>query len=288
MFIDVAKCGTTELMDKIGQHPDIQKVNKEPNWFDRERLRGIPYLHYVKTFRLKDNLTKQRAQSVIMGDGTSNTFTDSIYWMDTPENAKFSQPEILIPHLVHHLNPQTKLILVLRDPVERLYSSYKYFGEKSWYPRTAYTPTSKDFHERAKYGAVWLTQCFRTLPRRHCLYDFPYRDRIGLPKFHQRGLYGHSLHQTCIGLYSAYLRDWYSVFPAEQILVVTLEQFSANQTYVLNKIYRYLELQPLADSLRHTQNAPRNANKHGFLPMLTETRELLREFYRPLYMLSSI
>ena len=281
MLIGVAKCGTSELMDKISLHPDVQKIwRKEPNWFDRERLDGISFLQYMKTFSL-EKLTKQRAPSVIMGDGTTNTFTDSIYWMDTPENAYSPQPEILIPHLVHHLNPQTKLILILRDPVERLYSAYNFFGNKSLYPTAVYTTTPEDFHERAKYNTRWLTQCFCALPRRHCLYDFPYRDRTGLPKFYQRGPYGHSVHQTRMGLYSEYLKDWYSVFPAGQILVVTLEQFSANQTYVLDKIYRHLELQPLADSLHHTQNTPLNANKQGFLPMLTETRVLLQEFYRP-------
>ena len=282
MLIGLAKCGTTELMCKISQHPDVHIIKpKEPFWFTRGRLTGISFLQYLKTFSLKEKLPKQRSKSVIMGDGSSNTFVDNIYWMDTPENANFTQPEILIPHLVHHLNPQTKLVLILRDPVERLYSAYKFFASKALYPNTAYTPMPEDFHERAKYSTRWLTQCFCTLPRRHCLYNFPYRDRNGLPKFYQRGHYGHSVHQTRMGLYSEYLEDWYSVFPAGQILVVTLEQFSANQTYVLNKIYRHLELKPLADSLRHIQDAPRNANKHGFLPMLTETRELLREFYRP-------
>jgi hypothetical protein len=28
---------------------------------------------------------------------------------------------------------------------------------------------------------------------RHCLYDFPYRNRTGLPKFYPRGHYGHSV-----------------------------------------------------------------------------------------------
>ena len=234
----------------------------------------------MKTFSMKGKLTKQQAQSVIMGDGSSNYFTDSVYWMDTPENANFTQPEILIPHLIHHLNPQTKLILILRDPIERLYLAYKYFCSRPSVPCT-YTPTPEDFHERVKYNTRWLTQCFRTLPRRHCLYDIPYRDRTGLPKFYQRGQYGHSVQQTRVGLYSEYLKDWYSVFPAEQILVVTLEQFSRNQTYVLNKVYRHLELQPLADSLSHNHHAPLNVNKKRFLPMLTETRQLLQEFYHP-------
>ena len=276
MLIGEAKCGTTEFMSKISQHPKVWKPRgKEQNWFDKRRLTGTSFLKYVKIFSFKGNFSKQQAQSVIVGDGTTNTFTDSNYWMDTPENANFTQPEILIPHLIYHLNPQTKLILLLRDPVERLYSAYKYFSSK---PKCVYKPTPEDFHERVKYSTRWLAQCFHTLPRRHCLYDFPYRNRSGLPQFYGEGNYGHSVHQTRKGLFSEYLKDWYSVFPPEQILVVTMEQFSTNQTYWLNKVYRHLELTPLADSLSYTQ-PPLNANKQHFPPMLTETRELLQEFY---------
>ena len=279
MVIGVAKCGTTELMDKISLHSDVYPVYyKEPDWFDRKRLQGMSFLQYMEKFPLERNLTKMRAQTLIMGDGSSNYFTDSTYWMDTPENAKYSHPEILIPHLIHHLIPLTKIIVILRDPIERLYSAYKFFTVRPEIP-CVYTPTPEDFHERVKYSTRWLTQCLSTLPRRHCLYDFPYRDRTGLPKFYFRGQYGHFVHQTRIGLYSEYLEDWYSVFPVKQILVVTLEQYSANQSYVLNAIYRHLDLEPSADVLDLTH--PRNVNNATFPPMLTETRALLQEFYHP-------
>ena len=281
MLIGVAKCGTTELMYKITQHPEVREIHtKEPDWFDRQRLTGTSFSQYARKFNLQKRFTENQKQRVIMGDGTSNYFTDSIYWMDTPENANFTEPEILIPHLIHHLNPEIKLILILRDPVERLYSAYKYFCSRPKIP-CVYTPTPEDFHERAKYSTRWLTQCFRTLSTRHCLYDFPYRDRTGLPKFYQRAHYGHSVHQTRMGLYSEYLKDWYSVFPAEQILVVNLEQYSTNYTHELNKVYGHLELQPSAGSLHHKRNTRVKENKKHFPPMLTKTRSLLQEFYRP-------
>ena len=266
-------------MHKISLHRDVQPIlTKEMHWFDRGRLDGKLFSQYMEKFSIVQNHPKQHAQTAIMGDGTPDYFTDSTYWMDTPENVNFTCPEVLIPHLIHHLNPLTKLILIVRDPVERLYSDYKFFGKRT---TSVYSPTPEDFHERVKYSTQWLTQCFSTLPRRHCLYDIPYRDRTGLPKFYTRGHYGHSVHRTRMGLYSEYLKDWYSVFPSEQILVISLEQYSANQTLVLNKVYIHLGLELSANSLSYKQNEPRNVNNWHFPPMLTKTRHLLQQFYRP-------
>jgi hypothetical protein len=50
----------------------------------------------------------------IPGDATPDTFLDNPYWMDGPENANTTDPDILVPHLIHHLNPDTRIVVICR------------------------------------------------------------------------------------------------------------------------------------------------------------------------------
>ena len=43
-----------------------------------------------------------------------------------------------------------------------------------------------------------------------------------------------------IGLYSEHLEEWYSVFSAEQILVLRLEDYSSDRLATLNRVYQHI------------------------------------------------
>jgi len=43
-------------------------------------------------------------------------------------------------------------------------------------------------------------------------------------------------------MYESYLKDWFKVFPREQILILRLEDYSEDINNVLNKVYDYLGL----------------------------------------------
>ena len=41
-------------------------------------------------------------------------------WKRIPQNdPNASEPVYITPHLIYHINPQIKLIVLIRDPVER-------------------------------------------------------------------------------------------------------------------------------------------------------------------------
>jgi hypothetical protein len=46
-------------------------------------------------------------------------FWDMSGWKDIPQNSGLKEPVIITPHLIKHMNPRVKLILILRDPIER-------------------------------------------------------------------------------------------------------------------------------------------------------------------------
>jgi hypothetical protein len=46
-------------------------------------------------------------------------FWDMTGWQHIPQNKGLKEPEYLTPHVIKHVNPNVKLIVILRDPVER-------------------------------------------------------------------------------------------------------------------------------------------------------------------------
>ena len=51
-------------------------------------------------------------------------FWDEFNWKLIPQNdEKASEPTWTTPFFIHHMNPNVKLILMLRDPVERYSAS---------------------------------------------------------------------------------------------------------------------------------------------------------------------
>lgn len=58
--------------------------------------------------------------SVCLGHGDPMDFYDHTSWKMIPQNDPSALlPNVTTPSLVHHVNPDVKLILLLRDPVER-------------------------------------------------------------------------------------------------------------------------------------------------------------------------
>ena len=73
-------------------------------------------------FRTNVFLTK-RIIYPYLGHGDPMDFWDhSLWWLIPQNDHNASEPTVLTPHLIQHVLPDIKLILMLRDPVER-YSS---------------------------------------------------------------------------------------------------------------------------------------------------------------------
>jgi len=58
--------------------------------------------------------------TLLPGHGDPMDFWDHATWRLIPQNnPRADEPSILTPSLVKHVNPDVKLILILRDPIER-------------------------------------------------------------------------------------------------------------------------------------------------------------------------
>ena len=102
--------------------------------------------------------------------------------------------------------PQAKLIAILRNPIERAYSGYLHMRRDGREPLANFADALAAEPERI--AANWE----------------------------------HQWHYTKLGLYHTQLVRYYAQFPADQIAVYTYDEFKANPAQLMQKVFRFLEV----------------------------------------------
>ena len=112
LIVGAAKSGTTSLHNYLNQHPDIFMCSpKEPHFLINKEI-GTKRIHngvidlkdYKSLFGEKDHL-KYRGESSVM---------------------YLSFPDLAIKNIKHYLDDDVKIIIMLRNPIERAYSGYQH------------------------------------------------------------------------------------------------------------------------------------------------------------------
>ena len=112
LIVGAAKSGTTSLHNYLNQHPDIFMCSpKEPHFLINKEIgkqrihKGIiDFKDYKSLFFEKDHL-KYRGESSVM---------------------YLSFPELAIKNIKYYLHDDVKIIIMLRNPIERAYSGYQH------------------------------------------------------------------------------------------------------------------------------------------------------------------
>lgn len=110
LIIGGQRCGTTSMYRTLSQHPSVLKAikHKGVHYFDTDYGRGMPW--YRGHFALRVS-----ARRVARRTGTpAQTFESSPYYMFHPQAAERISRDL----------PDIKVIVLLRDPVERAYSAH--------------------------------------------------------------------------------------------------------------------------------------------------------------------
>lgn len=98
IIIGVKKGGTRALLEFLRLHPDIRAVGAEPHFFDRNYEKGLEWYRELMPKTLDGQLTMEKTPSYFV----------------TKE----------VPGRIHAMSRDTKLIVVVRDPVTRAISDY--------------------------------------------------------------------------------------------------------------------------------------------------------------------
>ncbi|XP_052086615.1 carbohydrate sulfotransferase 15-like [Mytilus californianus] len=171
-------------------------------------------------------------------------FWQAFDWRNIPQNNPQSiAPKYITPDLIKHINPNIKIILMIRDPVERLYSHYihdkrfiiRELDADRNIPDDLYIRRISDkkvdpetFDEYVKSSIDLYIKCIREYGIRGCLY--------GMRIFYDKRL------PLVAGLYNEFLKDWLRVFKKEQFLIIKFEDYIKDTGGVMAKVFEFLDV----------------------------------------------
>ena len=229
LVIGTKRGGSTSFADWLEQHPDVAPclAQKGTHYFDTNYRRGRAW--YASRFE------KSSAGFQITGEA-------SPYYMFHPLAAERIKTEL----------PDVKLIAVLREPVERLLSHYRYEVERGH--ETEPLATALDLEDARLAGEV---------------------ERLRTDASYEGYRYRHFsyLHR---GHYAEQLAHFHTLFAPENVLVLRSEQMFAHPNETLATAWRFLGVEPV----RLDHLVPLNATTSR--PDTDDaTLRRLRDYYRP-------
>ena len=210
VIIGAKRGGTTSLYNYLLEHPSISPLFpgrqhiKGIHYFDSEYARGLRW--YYSHFPLAvagHVLARPWASPAIAGEA-------SPYYLFHPLAAQRLRDEV----------PDVRIIVSLRDPVERAYSHYK---------------------ERVRHGAEPLSfeDALAAEPGR---LSGEAERIVRDPSYRSKAHEDHSY--LAQGRYLDMLPRWFALFPREQFHIVASEEFYADPERVVNDAWSFLGLPP--------------------------------------------
>ena len=187
------------------------------------------------------------------------------------------------PLLLSYILPDAKYIVMLRNPVKRLYSEYWYLcgnGDESRVEQLKRNG-SRMFHEVVERSLnLFNNNCKSYYLPLQCLHMW----QEGREKGRCNSVRLHA------SLYYLQLVKWFSVISRKQFFFIKSEELFHNPYEILRQLIEFLELPPISDQsksdilLKFTENSNKNVQKEYYdqhMAMLDETKVLLDNFFRP-------
>ena len=315
------KCGTSDLFERLKMHPHIKVPSrKEVRWFtrgeftrsrlDMELARdggggggeassssshqllgpGSSIYSFTKSFHNAVNSIVAHPSTHITIDGGPHT----LWWpTQSPDGTVLEEP-IPTPQILREMQPHAKFIITLSDPVKRTYSDYYFLDDNLRVHRpgdagSSGGKSSKHFHERVKEQIEGMNACIdeqlvaltaAAAPAAHKAAWFR-ASQICAHNRHKFAVAGWG--RLAIGMYAEFFEKWLEHFPPSQFLVVRLEDYDKDPRAYMEKIFAFLGLSdPSFSDWSAVLNKHRANEYHAHRePILQETEELMRAFYKP-------
>jgi hypothetical protein len=240
LIIGAAKSGTTSLYEYLKQHPQIwMSPVKETNFFALEGetldFRGPGDQDYINRFsitKIEDylNLFQGVDNQVAIGEASPLY----LYHPTTPKR-------------IQHYIPDAKLIVILRNPVDRAYSSFLHLVRDGREPLRNFAKALQE--EEVRIHSNWE----------------------------------HIWHYKQVGFYYVQLNRYFNTFYKQQIKVYIFEDFITNPVWILKDIFQFLGVDDsfIPDmSIRHNVSVIPQDQKPAELMLKLQLRRQLVEVYQ--------
>ncbi|XP_019350080.2 heparan sulfate glucosamine 3-O-sulfotransferase 6 [Alligator mississippiensis] len=177
IIIGVKKGGTRALLEFLRVHPDVRALGAEPHFFDRCYEKGLPWYRNLMPRTLEGQITMEKTPSYFV----------------TKE----------APKRIYNMSRDTKLIVVVRNPVTRAISDYTQTLSKN--------PTIPSFQALA----------FKNI---------------------STGLIDTTWSAVRIGIYAKHLDSWLQYFPLSKFLFVSGERLVSDPAGEMGRVQDFLGL----------------------------------------------
>ena len=202
-IVGAPKAGTTSLYHYLNEHPEVQMSNiKEPDYFSNQEI--IDQKLYYKS-KCIDNLDDynelfNNKECKIYGDA-------SVSYLFYPK----------VPQRIFKYNPKSKIIIMLRDPIERAYSHYLMD-----YRLGLVDATLDDIINN------------KNLSNKNKLY---YQQFISL------------------GLYYHQVKRYIDVFGKQNIFIIFQSEFKQERDRIMSELYKFLDIKQFISNYNKQYNA---------------------------------
>ncbi|GAE30933.1 sulfotransferase family protein [Alkalihalobacillus hemicellulosilyticus] len=227
LIIGAQKCGTTSLYNYLIQHPQINPTKSRKE------------IHFFDTNRYKKGISWYNSQ-----------FIDSSNKIAGEATPRYLYKEIVPARVFKHF-PQIKLIILLRNPVERAFSQYKMEYEKDkkrLYMRNHREKYTFDDIIHSSLSAI----------------QSPDTNKSKWVDFVERGIYSQQLNR------------WLQYYPFEQIHIIKSEDFFRDPQSSYKLVLNFLGVHDW-----NLDNYKRFQYSMTSIQMNPKTKNELESFYKP-------
>lgn len=194
------RCGTSSLYKYLGRHPQIApSLRKETEYFTVDFGRGETWYRAHFPLAARRMIAERRGRTLLTFEATPDYLVDP-----------------RAPERVGALIPEAKLIVMLREPIERAYSHYRHMVRLGF--------ENLSFRDAIEAEGDRLSRDIEMM-------RIDPLDRV--PNFRR---YSYVLR----GQYSDQIVRWLGVFPREQVHIMTAEDFFEHPDAALHRLERFI------------------------------------------------
>ncbi len=240
IIIGAGRAGTTALYSYLIQHPLIAAALTDNN----ESVADLHFFEYI----ISNNIQWYKSHFPILFSKSNNHKNSFI----TGEYTSTYMYHPDVPKRIFNLLPKIKLIVILRNPIDKAYSTYQQqfrFGEYI---------TSFEDTINAEFRRIDLNKDFPELNSNN--YDF-------------ENLVAQNIIRH--GVYVDYLETWLKIFDRKQILILNSDDLKKSTRKTLHRVFNFLNVSNY--DIKDTSQV--NVGKYPTINKIT--RKKLIEFFKP-------
>ncbi len=280
-FMGFPRSGSTQLYKMLMWHPQLRGgFVKESHWWTKsvERFQSFPHdilgiVRYISTFHQAFSHIKHNPDTLLV-DGSQSTI-----W-DTRKLGNLC----FLPKLFSEVVPGAKYIVLMRDPVQRMHSDFKYLCEEQW-KKTGVIHVPQDF--KAFGSEIFHKKATGEVEKlKNCLSNGSSLERCTHHRLTGAGdsLCGHV--RLGVSLYHVHIRRWLREIPREQFLFLRTDELASSPLQLLREVWHFLGVEEqseeeISDILHEHLHSSHAGGHSASETMKSETHAMLQKFFKP-------